>query len=707
MHDGAVRHPLVKEALDAHLAAGLHDVVHEGVVIGDEGRPLPGQIIAQEALDKVAVGLVAPHEAGQAVAHLDDAHGQGVEEMPVGVGLLVADDAEVIEVDLADGLVIGNLRRVFIAELQMARAKTLHQKLRRGGLAEEEALQLAAADLLQKALLLLGLHALADRVRAEAGRELHELRQDDPARFALVELLHEAHVEFHGVEADALQRVQRGIAAAEVVQPDREAERAEALDLLLHAVKVAADDALGDLHGDQAAVHARGVHAPADLLHHVAGVEVRPGEVDGMGDEGIAGVLHDPVLFQHLLEHIEVELVDQPRVLQIGDKAARRQDSVLRVDPARQRLLVADVSVGRADDGLVIDPDPVLGDGPVQILADMAAARDVLLQRGVVVAEVGHDGVAQLVAGDLGPVAGLADRVVRVAVPADADAQRQRIAAVQALAGGEQPRQALLDPRLLRQHDEVVLPDAAAVLVAEGRGQKLRQLQQQAVALDEAVFVVVELHAAEVQIEDHRAPAGAQEVCPLRPGQLEEVGHPRQPGQKIVAVGRNDALLAALRLLCAGALVRVPDLRKADALIRVGVDAQRVYVVVIRAARDPRPIAHVIAPAFGCKVHGGVRDAGDVVRVGVLVHVVIHVVVGLRPVRITEQLAKAVRQYERDDAPVHELIDRKGNLHPLHQGLLRERKLIFFHGLVSPFFSKNKRFFLLYSFLRILSMFIF
>ena len=73
---------------------------------------------------------------------------------------------------------------------------------------------------------------------------------------------------------DLLKHIQRGIAAAEIVHPDREAEAPEAVHLFLHEVKVAADHAFRDLNGDHGAVDSGMIHPSADLLHHVTALKI-------------------------------------------------------------------------------------------------------------------------------------------------------------------------------------------------------------------------------------------------------------------------------------------------------------------------------------------------------------------------------------------------------------------------------------------------
>ena len=275
------------------------------------------------------------------------------------------------------------------------------ETVRKGvGLLIVKALELGAADLLQKADLFLRLHALADRLQAQRRGHLHQLGQNDLPAISLVQLLHEAHVEFDQVKANALQNVQGRVAAAEIVHPHREAEILKTRDLFLDKGKVAADDALGDLDGDPVAADARLIHAPADLLNHITGVEIRPGQVDGVRDN------EEPLLFQrmdvlqHPLQHVKIHLVNESRVLQRGDKAPRREKALYRVNPARQRLLITDLLVDGPDDRLVKDLNPSLLDSSVDILDDVLPHLRFVAELLRVITITGGVGPAQLVAGE-------------------------------------------------------------------------------------------------------------------------------------------------------------------------------------------------------------------------------------------------------------------------------------------------------------------
>ena len=232
--------------------------------------------------------------------------------------------------------------------------------LNRNRLAEVESLQLGASDLLKEMGLLFCLNALADRIHSQSRGHLHQLGQYDPSVFALVKLSHEAHVEFDQIELYALKNIQGRVSASEVIHPHREAEIPEPFNLLLHEFKVAADNALCDLNGDHSPVHACFVNTSADLFNDVAGIKVGTREVDGMRNYIKTGCFFFLHMIQDLFQHIQVKLVYQACVLQIRDEIRRRQEALDRVDPSRQSLFIADFTVDRSHDRLIVDLYPVL-----------------------------------------------------------------------------------------------------------------------------------------------------------------------------------------------------------------------------------------------------------------------------------------------------------------------------------------------------------
>ena len=74
-----------------------------------------------------------------------------------------------------------------------------------------------------------------------------------------------------------------------------------------------------------------------------------------------------------LLKHETIEAVDEAHLLEDRDERPRREKADLWVNPASQGLHAAELARYRADDRLVIDLDPMLLDGLVEMADDMVA----------------------------------------------------------------------------------------------------------------------------------------------------------------------------------------------------------------------------------------------------------------------------------------------------------------------------------------------
>ena len=122
-------------------------------------------------------------------------------------------------------------------------------RLQRLRLVIQIALGKLAADLLQKGPLLLGFQTLGQGVDAHFPRHLDHGVHDTAVRtVVVVQVAQQVHIEFDQIHVEAAERVERGIAAAEVVQPDAEAQLLQPPDLLVEAIRRPRHILLRDLH---------------------------------------------------------------------------------------------------------------------------------------------------------------------------------------------------------------------------------------------------------------------------------------------------------------------------------------------------------------------------------------------------------------------------------------------------------------------------
>ena len=239
---------------------------------------------------------------------------------------------------------------------------------------------------------------------------------------------------------------------------------------------------------------------------------------------------------------------------------------------------------------------------------------------------------------------------------------------------------------------EVVGTEAAAILVAEMLFKQVGKRLQHLVALGEAVFAVVVLHAAEIHVEHrHRAAAGYQRSA-VGVRELKEIGHTGQSCQIIVVTGVEQALIvqcaaervierlsAAVSLSRIAALVRVPDIGETDAVVGVDVLADRMHDLVSIRFIGVGAVDHLIPAALRRETERRVRHSGCVVGMGSLIHIVIHHVVGIRLVVEFEQLAKAVGQHDGDHPLVDELINGERHAQLFQRFLCRSIKPVSIH----------------------------
>ena len=243
---------------------------------------------------------------------------------------------------------------------------------------------------------------------------------------------------------------------------------------------------------------------------------------------------------------MQIQLVDQPRVLQYGYEFGGREEAPLGIDPAGQGLLVADPAVGRPDDGLVVDLYPSLGDGLVQVGGDVLLPLGPLVHGAVVMLHRGGVGAVYGIAGDLGPVVDGAD--VHALRRLDADAHQYGGAV--APPGLEQALQTVRQRVRLGENGKVILAEAAAAVFPEDGDEEFCKIPQQRVAGGKAVALVVEFEPAEVQVEEGGAAALVDEGLPLLLHAFKEVDHARKAGQQVVVIALLDVLLKlALQLV--------------------------------------------------------------------------------------------------------------------------------------------------------------
>ena len=200
-----------------------------------------------------------------------------------------------------------------------------------------------------------------------------------------IQIPDQRHVELDQVDLEAAKDIQRGIAAAEIVQPELVSLLPQVTQLRLEPVGGGGDIPFGDLH-DEAVPGDEFLHVilliqVLDLLGDVPVIKILGSEVDRDRKQRKVGFRADRDLFHHLLDHIQVQFVQEVIFLQDGDEFARGDISAVRVDPAGQSLKTGGPVGLHPADSLVEDFDPTFLQGPVQVLNDIPLAPVMLVSQ--------------------------------------------------------------------------------------------------------------------------------------------------------------------------------------------------------------------------------------------------------------------------------------------------------------------------------------
>ena len=383
---------------------------------------------------------------------------------------------------------------------------------------------------------------------------------DGPVFGAGVDLPHEGLVDLELVEGETLEVGEAGIAGAEVVDGDRDAQRLELIELPGDLLDVAHHHALGELEGQQAGGDVVAAQGRGDAVDEVGAAELQRRDIDRHRHQRQAGSAPGGELGAHRVEHPLAEAEDQAALLGDGYEAPRQQQAQLRVLPAHQGLGAHQAAVG-GHQRLVVKHQLVAIEGAAQgVFEGQALAAHRVHARGEEL-----DAVAARL---LGPVHGHVGPVEEdlgvppvVGVDRHADAGGQaELAAGQPegfVEGRQQARGAGTQPgpvvALGDQHDELVAAVAQHALAgAQHRLEAPRDLDQQLVAHVVAEGVVDVLEAVEIeetQGQPTPQPVGQGGRLAHHGGQLGAGG---QAGEEVVAGQEADARLVGLLLADVG-----------------------------------------------------------------------------------------------------------------------------------------------------------
>ena len=424
------------------------------------------------------------------------------------------------------------------------------------GIGEPVALHLVAVLLAQVLDLLGALDAFRHHVEAERMRH-----GDDGGGDRLVvrvggDVADELLVDLEGVDRQALEVGKRGIAGAEVVDREGDADRLQAPQRRDRLLGVRHHHALGQL---QLQLVGRDVVLGEDVAQapdQVAAQQLRHRDVDRHGD--VAQALRLPVgeLRARLLHHPCTDLDDEPGFFGNRDEHPGRDVAEVAAAPAQQRLDAGDALVQERELGLVHEAELVA----LECLAQRRDRGGAQPRGGVHRLGVDHPGLAAVVLGlvhrGVGELQQVARHLAVVGVEADADGGRDHhflpIVEFQRFLerGNDLFRHALglgAVGDVLQHHGELVAAEAGdRIAFAHDLAQAPAGRLEHAVAGGVPHRVVDVLEAVEVEEQHRHPPRAASRADDRVADALAQQGTVGQAGEGVVIGEVAQLLLGAL-----------------------------------------------------------------------------------------------------------------------------------------------------------------
>ena len=278
-----------------------------------------------------------------------------------------------------------------------------------------------------------------------------------------------------------------------------------------------------------------------DLFDDVAAVEIGPRQIDRHRHNRDAVFFLVVHFFQHQLGDIQIQFVDQPRSFKDWNEISGRQEAEGRIDPSCQRFLFAHLPAVGPHNRLIVDLNPVLRKRPVEILDDILAPLRIHIEFRREVPEGGGIRIVQFSPGKLCPVTGNAGRRIGAIHAVDSGMDRQALSLIDLPAFLKDLIQRLVQAFFFGDCRKVITADPAAVLIAEMADENRRKLLQKPVSFRKPMPAVIELHTGKIEEKHGGFRPAVHDLIPLPVGELKEIGHHRQSGQKIVVIPLADA----------------------------------------------------------------------------------------------------------------------------------------------------------------------
>ena len=264
------------------------------------------------------------------------------------------------------------------------------------------ALDFLAAHALQKLRLGPGFHPFCQGMDAQLLGHENDGTHDFPALVILVPL--ERHIQLQRIEPVRLQYIQRGIAAAEIIQPALIACLPELLDFLLQPPLILLQCRLRDFYMEEIPGHLVLLY---QLLHKREGIhhlKIHSRQIHRHRHKRAVISHNKPVQLRHRFHDIAVQPLNQPGLLQHRHKNGRHNHAPHRILPPGQGLHAADLTSERTNHRLIVHLDISFLQSPVETAQHIGPIRQIL-PHGLVIDRPGPAGIPlDPVRRNLGPV---------------------------------------------------------------------------------------------------------------------------------------------------------------------------------------------------------------------------------------------------------------------------------------------------------------
>ena len=453
--------------------------------------------------------------------------------------------------------------------------------------------------------MLLALNALAKRRDAQSPAAAHDVFHQRTGLVVVPVIAEEYQIELQNVKVIFRNGVQRGIPAAEIVQPDVITQILHLLALAFDVADIVVQSAFGDLQIDHIA---REAVFGACFFHNaedIAKLKIQPRYIDRNRYDRLPRIVQLAVILADLADDVGIDQMNQVELFQRFNEVDRPEHSDLRVDPAHQCLVAADLARADAHHRLIKDLNVFLRNGLVNVIDHILLLAQTLAEHLVIDAVVDIVAVLDALAGKPRVIAGKSD--FRIAVVEKIDARLDAHLHADIFRQQQIPVYLFyvlndLIPLAGCTDEEMVVREACGRAAAECLADDLCRVDEQLVTLFEAVPFVIELEIRDIKLNDGEFLAAVfRRAEQLLHTEIEK-RHIEQTGQRIdLLIAGKQRCLGKGIAVCVGIFVPVhihdEDIEIAFAVLAVQ-QMPEILDIPDLALFGADAVAHIIVPLF-------------------------------------------------------------------------------------------------------------